>query len=75
MIVIMDRCFGDVDYFGITYRDAELINGSWYFYDSRNNFAPFLAQWRVRPLEEPRIDRRVGQPTVGAGDCPSRPPG
>ncbi|HZR66857.1 MAG TPA: hypothetical protein VFA85_17080 [Terriglobales bacterium] len=50
----MLRMFADVEYFGTVYRDAELINGQWYFDRPLGGITCFALQRRVRPLHEPR---------------------
>jgi hypothetical protein len=60
--VTMARLFGDVEYLGKTYRDAELIDGIWFFYDSFRSFVRFQMQWRVRPLTNPQPNRQHSGP-------------
>jgi hypothetical protein len=66
-----ERLFADVEYFERVYHDVELIAGIWYFYDSFGTFSAFVAQWRVRLVNEPQptprhIRRSGSPPTIGS---------
>lgn len=47
----MMRRFADVEYSGMVYRAAELIDGVWYFDAGMGNFQPFTLQERVLVLD------------------------
>ncbi len=74
----MARLFGDVEYYDDIYQDAELIDGSWFFYDAQASFGPFIVQWRVHPLNKPEAERRhhantgiTTAPAAGASQVPA----
>lgn len=54
--------YADAEYFGIEYRDIELVNGRWYFRRPLGRRSAFTFQSRVKLLNEPQPKPRYRTP-------------
>ena len=58
--------YGDVEYLGIVYKDAEFVNGTWYFEQLPGEVYAFTFQERVKSTNDlqttPRHRRNVPVP-------------
>ncbi len=63
----MEKLYADVEYFGIVYRDAELVAGTWYFQSPHAGLCAFAFQDRVKPLHEPQPQPRLRRTSKAAG--------
>ncbi len=57
--------YADVDYLGIVYRDAEYINGLWYFQREPGEMHAFIYQERVKQLNPPQPKPRHRRKPAG----------
>jgi hypothetical protein len=65
--MLADRMCAEVKYFGVIYAEAEPTKGIWFVEDGFDSFEPFLAQYKVHPINGPRRERRI----PGASICAS----
>ena len=70
--------YADVEYFGVIYRNAMLLNGRWYFHRRAGARSAFTFPSRVKlvnqPQPQPRQPRKAvtGPGAIFAGDASDR---
>ena len=54
-VIYVATQYGDIEYFGVVYYDAELKDGKWHYKGLLGRAIPFLSQHQVRILDGPGL--------------------